>query len=72
MRLAAMLCALPVGECEVIPAWSDGVPWMPWYSLCEMPTKTPMSVPRARSSTIPASSIASQAVSNNRRCCGSM
>ena len=28
MRLAAMLCALPVGECGVMPGESQGVPWM--------------------------------------------
>jgi hypothetical protein len=30
MRLAAMLCALPVGECGEMPWESQGVPWITW------------------------------------------
>ena len=30
MRFAAMLCALPVGECALIPVRSAAPPWMFW------------------------------------------
>ena len=42
------------------------------WSSCDSPKKTPVAVPANDAGAIPARSTASQEVSSNRRCCGSI
>ncbi len=68
-RLAAMLSALPAPVCAPIRCSSaTSAP----YSLCEIPTNTPVRDRASDGAGAPASSSASQVSSSSRRCCGSI